>query len=115
MKEIKVIIQPKRLERIRDAFRSLPGFPGMSISRIQGCSQHSGIESHQSLRAELTDFSDKVRLDIVAPDEMVADIVRLIHQHAHTGQSGDGVMWVTQVEELHRLSQALSPTYKIKA
>ncbi len=108
MKEIKVIIQPKRLERIRDAFRSLPGFPGMSISRVQGCSQHAGVESHKTLRAELTDFSDKVRLEIIAPDELVADIVRLIHQHAHTGQSGDGVLWVTEVSEFHRLCKDLS-------
>ncbi|MDD2721130.1 MAG: P-II family nitrogen regulator [Gallionella sp.] len=103
MKEIKAIIQPKRLERIRDAFRLLPGFPGMSVSRIQGCSAHSGPESHASLRAELTDFSDKVKLEIVADDDMVEPIVSLIHQHAYSGQTGDGILWVMPVETFHRL------------
>jgi nitrogen regulatory protein P-II 1 len=103
MKEIKAIIQPKRLERIRDAFRLLPGFPGMSVSRIQGCSQRNGTELQTSLRAELTDFSDKVKLEVVAEDAMVESIVRLIHQHAYSGQPGDGVLWVTPVESFQRL------------
>lgn len=103
MKEIKAIVQPGRLGKIRDAFRGLPGFPGMNISRVQGCSQHFGVERHASVREELTDFSDKVRIEIVAPDELVADIVRIIHVNAYSGQAGDGVLWVTAVEEFHRL------------
>ncbi|BBE49878.1 Nitrogen regulatory protein P-II 1 [Ferriphaselus amnicola] len=104
MKEIKAIIQPKRLERIRDAFRNLPGFPGMTILKVQGCSGHQGLERHNSLRAELTEFSDKVRLEIVTPDEHVTEIVKLIHQHAYSGKQGDGLLWVTEVGEVHRLS-----------
>lgn len=103
MKEIKAIIQPKRLDRIRDAFRNLPGFPGMTITKVQGCSGHAGLERHNSLRAELTEFSDKVKLEIVSPDELVQEIVQLIHQHTHTGKPGDGLLWVTEVAEMHRL------------
>ncbi len=103
MKEIKAIVQPNRVGKIRDAFRDLPGFPGMNVTRVQGCSQHTGAERHASIREELTDFSDKIRLEIVAPDEIVADIVRLIHENAFSGQVGDGVLWVTAVEEFHRL------------
>lgn len=108
MKEIKAIIQPKRLERIRDAFRQMPGFPGMTILKVQGCSGHQGLERHHSLRAELTEFSDKVRLEIVTPDEQVAEIVQLIHQHAYSGKQGDGLLWVTEVGDVRRLS--LPPT-----
>ncbi len=104
MKEIKAIIQPKRLERIRDAFRQMPGFPGMTILKVQGCSGHRGLERHDSLREELTEFSDKIRLEIVTPDEQVAEIVKLIHQHAYSGKQGDGLLWVTEVGEVHRLS-----------
>lgn len=103
MKEIKAVIQPKRLERIRDAFRLLPGFPGMTISKVQGCSGHQGVEHHDSLRAELTEFSYKIKLEIVAEEVMVEPIVRLIQQHAYSGQPGDGVLWVTPVESFCRL------------
>ena len=103
MKEIKAVIQPKRLERIRDAFRNMPGFPGMTILKVQGCSGHRGLEHHANLRAELTEFSDKIQLEIICPDEQVAEIVSLIHQHAYSGKMGDGLLWVTPVETTQRL------------
>lgn len=103
MKEIKAIIRPSRLHKIREAFRSLPGFPGMSASHVEGCSAHAGEERHDTLKEELTDFTKKVRIEIVAPDEMVPDILRIIHHNAHTGQMGDGVMWVTEVGTFRRL------------
>lgn len=105
MKEIKAVIRPARLHKLRDAFRSLPGFPGMSISHIEGCSGHTGAEQHDTLKEELTDFTKKVRLEIVAPDEMTAEILRIIHHNAHTGQTGDGVLWVTEVSEFFRLCE----------
>lgn len=103
MKEIKAIVRPSRLHKIRDAFRHLPGFPGMSISHVEGCSAHAGEEQHDTLKEELTDFTKKLRIEIVAPDEMVPDILLIIHHNAHTGQTGDGVLWVTEVQEFHRL------------
>jgi len=103
MKEIKAIIRPSRLHKIREAFRTLPGFPGMSTSHVEGCSAHAGEERHDTLKEELTDFTKKVRIEIVAPDEMVPDILRIIHHNAHTGQMGDGVLWVTEVDTFRRL------------
>ncbi len=106
MKEIKAIVRPNRLHKIRDAFRHLPDFPGMSVANVEGCSARVGEEQHVSVKEELTEFSKKVRIEIVAPDEMVPAIMRIIHQHAHTGQFGDGILWVTEVNEYHRLCQA---------
>jgi nitrogen regulatory protein P-II 1 len=106
MKEIKAIIRPSRLHKIRDAFRQLPGFPGMNISTVEGCSTHAGVEQHGTLKEELTDFTKKLRIEIVAPEEMLADILSVIHHNAHTGQTGDGVLWVTEVQEFRRLCSA---------
>ncbi len=105
MKEIKAIVRPSRLHKIRDAFRQLPGFPGMNVSHVEGCSAHVGAERHDTLKEELTDFTKKIRIEIVAPDEMVPDILRILHRNAHTGQTGDGVLWVTEVGEFVRLCE----------
>jgi nitrogen regulatory protein P-II 1 len=106
MKEIKAIIRPSRLNKVRDAFRSLPGFPGMTISNVEGCSAHSGTEQDGSLQAELTDFTKKLRIEIVAPEEMLPAILQIIRNNAHTGQIGDGVLWVTEVSEFMRLCKS---------
>ena len=103
MKEIKAIIRPSKLHKIRDAFRQLPGFPGMNFSPVEGCSAHLGPEHHDTLKEELTDFTKKLRIEIVAPDEMLDDILAIIHLNAHTGQSGDGILWVTEVQSFHHV------------
>jgi nitrogen regulatory protein P-II 1 len=66
MKEIKAVIQPSRLSRVREALR-------------------------------------KVRIEMITPDEHVDEMVRIIRELCHTGQRGDGVVWVTPVETFSRL------------
>lgn len=103
MKEIKAIIRPNRLHKIRESVRHLHGFPGMTVSHVEGCSGHSAVEKPDTLKQELTDFTKKVRIEIVAPDELVDEIVRCIHEAAFTGQTGDGVVWVTECSDFRRL------------
>lgn len=37
MKEIRAIIRPQKLPRLREVLRAVPGFPGMTISKALGC------------------------------------------------------------------------------
>lgn len=103
MKEIKAVIQPARLARVREAFRKLPEFPGMTVSRAEGSGYHPGKPAAAGVRAELTDYTQKVRIELVVPDEMVERLLRILHDACHTGQAGDGVVWVTPVELMHRI------------
>lgn len=110
MKEIKAIVQPGKLARIREEFSRMRQFPGMSVAKVEGCSYHEDPEVPQTLHEALTDFSPKVRIEIVAPEDRVEEIVRIIYQCAHTGRTGDGVIWVTPVETFHRLRYELQST-----
>ncbi|MGX2039076.1 P-II family nitrogen regulator [Methylocaldum sp. MU1018] len=103
MKEIKAIIQPQRLSKLRNAFRRMRGFPGMSVSRVEGCSQHEEPEVGQNIREELTDFSPKVRIEIVAPDDKVDEIVEIIRENSRTGQVGDGIIWITDIGSFEQI------------
>lgn len=107
MKEIKAIVQPAKLPRIREAFSQLKQFPGMSVIRVEGCSHHEAEEVPRSVREALTDFTPKVRLEIVCPDEKVDEIVAIIAAIADTGRVGDGLVWVTPVESFRRFGPAL--------
>jgi nitrogen regulatory protein P-II 1 len=104
MKEIKAIIQPVKLHAVREALVALPEFPGMSVSHVEGCSGTKDRKDRPlNLREELIEFSPKIRLEIVAPDEIVDEIVRIIHEVAHTGRTGDGIIWVTVVDDFLRI------------
>lgn len=98
MKEIKAIIRPNKLPQIRNALMSLEGFPGMSISQAEGCTAPSRHGPITSIKDELTDFTKKIRLEIVCPDDVADLIVTCITDIAQTGHLGDGIVWVTEVQ-----------------
>lgn len=99
MKEIKAVIRPNKLAALREALIALPEFPGMTVSRVEGCSAPSRHLSHHSIKEELTDFSPKIRIEIVAPDEAVPTLYAAITKVAQTGHFGDGLVWVCEVEK----------------
>lgn len=99
MREIKAVIRPNKLPALREALREVAGFPGMTVCKVEGLSSLARlIPGKTSLKSELTDYTAKVRIEIVAPDELADRIVDVIVAGAGTGQVGDGLVWVTAVE-----------------
>ena len=97
MKEVKAVIRPNKLAALRDALRQIPGFPGMTITKAEGCSAPSRHTPH-NIKEELTDYTPKVRIEIVVDDDLAEVIVDRIISIATTGHIGDGLVWVTPVE-----------------
>lgn len=100
MKEIKAVIRPNKLPALRDALVVLPGFPGMTVTRVEGCSAPSRhVPAKIKIRDELTDYTPKVRVEIIAPDEVAEAIFQSITEIAQTGHYGDGLVWITDVQQ----------------
>ncbi|MBS1130246.1 MAG: nitrogen regulatory protein [Proteobacteria bacterium] len=101
MKEIKAIIRPNKLPLLRDALVALPDFPGMTVSKVEGCSAPSRhVPARTKIKDELTDYTSKVRIEIVAPDEVAETIFLRITEVAQTGHYGDGLVWITDIEKV---------------
>lgn len=88
MKEVKAIIKPFMLERVIDALHQIQGLPALTISPAHGISAEHGT------------FNQIVhtKLEIIVPDELVAQVVAAIQKAAHTGNPGDGRIFVIPVE-----------------
>ena len=98
MKEIKAFIQPFMLGKVAKALEGIPEFPGLSVSDVRGFGRGK-IEK----RARVVEFVSKVKIEIVAKAEMVGIIVDTIERHAHTGNMGDGKIFVSNVERAVRI------------
>jgi len=107
MKEIKAVIQPQRLPKVRSALRNIKGFPGMTVSKVEGCGHHH-TKPEIGIREQLTDYSPKVHIELVAPDDLVEGILQVLVEVGHTGQAGGGIVWVTPVERMIRLSESIT-------
>ena len=102
MKEIRAIIRPKRLSQLREALRDISHFPGVTVFRGEGFTAPESAD-RSSLRAELTDFTDKVLVSVIARDEMVDTITQVIMDECRTSQIGDGLIWVMTVVSVQRI------------
>ena len=59
----------------------------------------------RSVKDELTDFTDKVMVCVVAEADMVETIKNAIVEAVYTGQVGDGLVWVVDIESMHRIRE----------
>ena len=89
MKEIKAIIKPFTLEAVIEALREIKGLPAITISPAHGLSVERGS----------FDQVVKTKLEIMVTDELVESVVQTIQKAAHTGNPGDGRIFVIPVEE----------------
>jgi nitrogen regulatory protein P-II 1 len=102
MKEIRAIVRPSRLQRLRDGLRAIPNFPGVTLFKAEGFTAPAAVDK-RTVKDELTDFSEKIMVCVLAQAEMVEPIRQAIIEAGHTGQVGDGLVWVVDIESMHRI------------
>ena len=102
MKEIRAIVRPARLERLREALRAIPGSPGVVILRAEGFTAPASLEK-RSIRDELTGFVDKLMVCVLCESNMVETVRETIIDACQTGKTGDGLVWVIDIAQVHRI------------
>jgi len=100
MKEIKAIIQPFMADQVIDGLRAMPGLPGVTVSEVKGFGR-ARILGEPTIPDEPPLFGvKKIKLEIVVPDELVEKVVQLIVERAHTGNPGDGKIFILAVDDV---------------
>jgi nitrogen regulatory protein P-II 1 len=102
MKKIEAIIQPFKLEPVKEALHAL-SVQGMTISDVKGFGRQKGIREVYRGMEYMVDFLPKVKLEIVAADDKVQMIIDTIVDKARTGRIGDGKIFVTDVGAVLRI------------
>jgi nitrogen regulatory protein P-II 1 len=102
MKKIEAIIQPFKLEPVKEALHGL-SVQGMTVSEVKGFGRQKGIrEVYRGMEYQV-DFLPKVKIEIVAADDKAQIIVETIMKAARTGRIGDGKIFVYPVAEVVRI------------
>jgi len=102
MKEVRAIIRPTRVARLREALRAIPNFPGVTVWPAEGFTAPAAV-TKRTVRDELTDFSPKVLVCVLCEASMVDAIRDAIFDTCSTGTVGDGLVWVIDVQVTHRI------------
>jgi nitrogen regulatory protein P-II 1 len=102
MKKIEAIIQPFRLEAVKEALHEI-SVQGMTVTEVKGFGRQKGLrEVYRGMEYQV-DFIPKVKLEVVTSDDKVAAVVETITKNARTGRIGDGKIFVYPVAEVIRI------------
>jgi nitrogen regulatory protein P-II 1 len=103
MKEIKAIIRPERLRDLAEELHSIDGLPGVTVSEIKGFGKGRANNANDKILYEMVEFIPRVKLEVVVNDDMVDEVVALIQKYAHTGNTGDGKIFVSTVDDVVKI------------
>ena len=102
MKKIEAIIQPFKLDEVKNALTGI-GVDGITISEVRGHGRQKGHTEVYRGAEYKVDLIPKVKLEIVAADTRVAQIVQALTDAARSGKIGDGKIFVSSVEDAIRI------------
>jgi nitrogen regulatory protein P-II 1 len=99
MKEIKAIIRPFKLTDVLTELQAIDGLPGITVSEVRRFGKSSAKESGSGL----IDFVAKIKIEVVVADHLVDQIVSVIQSSAHTGNTGDGKIFIIPVDDVIKI------------
>ncbi|MBU2590960.1 MAG: P-II family nitrogen regulator [Nitrospinota bacterium] len=102
MKKIEAIIKPFKLDEVKDALNAI-GVHGMTVSEVKGFGRQKGHTELYKGSEYVVDFLPKVKLEIVARNSEVDNIIKTIIKTAQSGRIGDGKIFVREIDDVIRI------------
>ncbi len=102
MKKIEAVIQPFKLDDVREALKSI-GIDGMTIYDVRGHGRQKGHKEVYRGQEYEVDLLPKVKIETVIPDDRAEETIQAIVEAARTGKIGDGKVFIFNVAEAVRI------------
>ncbi len=102
MKYIIAVIQPHRLDAVREALAGI-GVQGMTVNEVRGFGRQKGQTEIYRGAEYVMQYVPKVKLEIAVGDERADAVVETIGAAARTGRIGDGKVFVLDLEGAMRV------------
>ncbi|HLG99148.1 MAG TPA: P-II family nitrogen regulator [Bryobacteraceae bacterium] len=102
MKKIEAIIQPHKLEDVKEALKAI-GVDGMTITEVRGHGRQKGHKEVYRGMEYQVDLLPKVKLEMVIANERADEVIRTVVNSARTGKIGDGKVFIYDVAEAIRI------------
>ena len=102
MYKIEAIIQPFKLEAVRDALKAIH-IDGLTVLEVRGHGRQQGHKEVYRGREYNIDLLPKVKVETVVPADRRDEVIRAIIDSARTGSIGDGKIFVSEVADAIRI------------
>lgn len=102
MKKIEAILQPFKLDEVKDALKSI-GAEGLTVTEVRGHGRQKGHTEIYRGQEYQVDLLPKVKVELVVPDARVDEVVKAVLTSARTGKIGDGKIFIYEVGDAIRI------------
>jgi nitrogen regulatory protein PII len=102
MQLIKAIVRPNKVEQVKDAVGKL-GVSGITVTEVRGHGKQKGHTAIYRGQEYTISLVPKMEIEIVVSDEIADEVVKAVTLAAHTGEIGDGRVFVVPVLDSYRI------------
>ncbi len=102
MRMIEAIIQPFKLDAVREAL-SEAGIAGLTVSEGKGFGRQKGHTEVYRGAEYVVDFQPKLRIEVAVREDQYEAAITAIQDAARTGKIGDGKIFVRRLEDAVRI------------
>ena len=102
MKKIEAIIQPYKLDEVKEALKNI-GADGATISEVHGHGRQKGHKEFYRGAEYKVDVLPKIKLEMVVTEANLERTISAIAEAARSGKLGDGKIFVSSIEEAYRI------------
>lgn len=102
MKKIEAIIQPFKLEEVKEALKGI-GIDGMTITEVRGHGRQKGHKEVYRGHEYTVDLLPKIKVEMIVPSARFEEVIRTLIAAARTGNIGDGKIFTYDVAEAIRI------------
>src|SRR2546422_11546665 len=102
MKKIEAIIQPFKMEPVKEALKAI-GIDGMTLTEVRGHGRQKGHKEVYRGQEYNVDLLPKIKLELVVSGDRADEVIKTLASAARTGKIGDGKLFVYDVSEAVRI------------
>jgi nitrogen regulatory protein PII len=102
MKKLEAVIQPSRLDAVREALYGI-GVQGMTVSEVRGHGRQKGHSEVYRGNEYTVDLLPKIKIESVLPDKVAQLAVEKVIEAARSGKIGDGKVFLFDVSDAVRI------------
>lgn len=102
MKLVKCIVRTYKVDETTDALKRMD-LSGVTVTQVGGRGRRPNPTRYLRGGEYELRYLPQVMIDVVVPDDMVDDVVRIVMETARTGARGDGRVFIMPVEEAYTI------------
>ena len=103
MKKIEAIIRLSKLDDVLESLHKI-GIDGLTLADVKGTGKQHGVkEVYRGIEIDVK-FLSRIKLEIVLEDTKVDEVINTILKIAHIGKSGDGRIFVYNIEKAFNIT-----------